>query len=254
MKLHCLLALSIACLSIVGTVRAEDTLVLQDGTTHKGKVIVRGDTYTVIDGKKLYQFYRREVKEVNGAALVTDDPVALIKTDVGDIKVVLYEDEAPNTVANFITLAEKGFYKGLGFHRIIPGFMAQGGCPNSREGATGAPGTGGPGYTIKDEVNPHLNHTGRGILAMAKTEAPNTGGSQFYLCFQAAPHLDGKHTVFGRVIEGMDVLDKLEALGTETGDPSKTVRFDVEILSKRNHPYTVQKMGEAKPAVPPPAE
>ncbi len=254
MKLHCLLVLSIVCLSVVGIARAEDALVLQDGTTYQGKVIVRGDIYTVIDGKKLFQFYRREVKEVNGQALVTDDPVAVIKTDVGDIKVVLYEDEAPNTVANFITLAEKGFYKGLAFHRIMPGFMAQGGCPNSREGAAGVPGTGGPGYTIRDEVNPHLNHTGRGILAMAKTDAPNSAGSQFYLCFQAAPHLDGKHTVFGRVIEGMDVLDKLEAVGTQAGDPTKTIRFDVEILSKRSHPYTVEKMSRTRPAIKPPAK
>jgi cyclophilin family peptidyl-prolyl cis-trans isomerase len=241
MKLRALFALAIACLAVAACVRAEDTLVLQDGTTRKGKVILRGNTYTVVAGKKLYQYYFRDVKELNGKPVGTDDPVALIKTDVGDIKVVLYEKEAPNTVANFITLAEKGFYKGQAFHRIIPGFMAQGGCPNSKEGATGTPGTGGPGYTIKDEVNPRLSHDGRGVLSMAKMNAPNTGGSQFFLCFAPAPHLDGKHTVFGRVIEGIGVLDKLEAVGSEDGTPSKTIRFDVQILSKGKHPYTVQK-------------
>jgi len=255
MKFRCLLALAVACLSLVGVARAEDSLVLHDGTIHKGKVIVRSGTYTVIEGKKLYQFYRREVKEVNGEKVVTDDPVAVIKTDVGDIKVVLYEEEAPNTVANFIALAEQGHYKGLGFHRIIPGFMAQGGCPNSKAGATGVPGQGGPGYTIKAEVHPQLNHTGRGILAMAKTAAPNSAGSQFYLCFQPRPDLDGSYTVFGRVIEGIEVLDQLEAVGTADGMPTKTIRFDVQVLSKQEHPYTVQKIGErqapARPMAPP---
>jgi cyclophilin family peptidyl-prolyl cis-trans isomerase len=241
MRLRPLFALALAVFAAVATVRAADTLTLQDGTTRKGTVIVRGNTYTVVAGKKLYQYYVRDVKELNGKPVQSTDPVALIKTDVGDIKVVLYEKEAPNTVANFITLAEKGFYKGQSFHRIIPGFMAQGGCPNSKEGAKGVPGTGGPGYTIKDEISPRLSHNGRGVLSMAKTAAPNTGGSQFFLCFGPAPHLDGKHTVFGRVIEGMEVLDKLEAAGTENGTPKKTIRFDVKILSKGDHPYTVQK-------------
>jgi peptidyl-prolyl cis-trans isomerase B (cyclophilin B) len=236
------LLLSVCVLAMGLGVRAADTLVLHDGTTHSGKVIVKGKTYTVVDGKKLYQFYRGEVRELNGKPVETNDPVALIKTDLGDIKVMLYEDEAKNTVANFISLVESGFYKGLAFHRVIPGFMAQAGCPNSRAGATGQPGMGGPGYTIKDEPNPLLLHSGRGVLSMAKTSAPNSGGSQFFICFKPTPHLDGKHTVFGRVIDGMDVLDKLEKIGTNSGEPSQTVRFDVKIVSKRNHPYTVEKV------------
>lgn len=235
------LLLSLSLLLIVAA-HAEDTLVLHNGTVHKGKVIVRGGTYTVQAGRRLFQFNRREVKELNGEAVQGADPVALIRTDVGDMKVALYEDEAPNTVANFITLAEQGYYKGQSFHRIIPDFMAQGGCPHSKEGAEARAGTGGPGYTIRDEAHPQLNHTGRGILSMAKTNAPDSGGSQFFLCFQPTPHLDGKHTVFGRVIEGIEVLDKIEAAATPSGTPAKTIRFDVEILEKRDHGYEVQKI------------
>jgi cyclophilin family peptidyl-prolyl cis-trans isomerase len=255
MKFPRFLALVFALFCCSAPLRAEDTLVLQSGTVHKGKVIVRGNTYTVQEGKRLFQFQRHEVKELNGEVLKTTNPIALFRTDAGDIKVELFEDEAPNTVGNFITLAEAGFYKGQSFHRIIPGFMAQGGCPNSKEGATGIAGTGGPGYTIPDEVHPQLNHTGRGILSMANTGAPNSGGSQFFLCFQATPHLDGKHTVFGRVIEGMEVLDKLEAVGSPGGTPAKVIRFDVQILEKRDHDYPVQKIEEAKPRLPriPPA-
>ena len=237
------LALAIACLLIAGFARSEDVLTLQDGTTHKGKVIHRGDTYTVVSGKKLFQFYYRDVKDLNGKAVATNDPVTLIKTDVGDIKVVLYEEEAPNTVANIITLAEKGYFKGMAFHRIVQGFMAQGGCPNSKEGAKGAPGTGGPGYKIGDEICPQLLHTGRGILSMANS-GKDTNGSQFFLCLGPAPHLDGKHTVFGRVIEGDDVLDKLEAAASKTSEtPTKMIRFDIQILSKRDTPYKVTKVG-----------
>jgi len=232
------------------SLRAEDTLVLHNGTVHKGKVVQRGSTYTVTVGKRLFQFNVHDVKELNGEAVKSDSPVALFRTDEGDIKVELFEDEAPNTVANFIALAEQGFYKGQSFHRIIANFMAQGGCPNSREGAEDAPGTGGPGYTIADEIHPRLNHTGRGILSMANTGAPNSGGSQFFLCFQPTPHLDGRHTVFGRVIEGMDVLAKLEAAAGPGEKPTKTIRFDVQILEKRNHGYAVQKIAAGTPRLP----
>ncbi|MDX9978448.1 MAG: peptidylprolyl isomerase [Lentisphaeria bacterium] len=255
MKFPHVLLLLLVLFGLVSALRAEDTLVLHSGTVHQGKVIVRGNTYTVLAGKRLFQFQRHEVKELNGEAVKTGNPLALLRTDAGDLKVELFEDEAPNTVANFVTLAEAGFYKGQSFHRIIPQFMAQGGCPNSKEGAGGVPGTGGPGYTIPDEIHPQLNHTGRGILSMANTGAPNSGGSQFFLCFQATPHLDGKHAVFGRVVEGLDVLDKLEAAGTPGGTPGKTIRFDVQILEKRDHGYPVQKIEETRPRMPriPPA-
>ena len=155
----------------------------------------------------------------------------------------LFEDAAPNTVANMISLAEDGFYKGMSFHRLIPGFMAQGGCPNSKAGAGGTPGTGGPGYRFEDECSPSLTHNGRGILSMANA-GPNTNGSQFFICFQATAHLNGRHTVFGRITDGLDVLKVLEDLGTAGGTPKETVRFDIEVISKRNHAYSVEKLTE----------
>lgn len=127
---------------------------------------------------------------------------AIIHSNKGDIVIELFDKEAPGTVENFVSLIEKGFYNGLIFHRVIPGFVAQGGCPQGT-------GVGGPGYTIPCETkgNPHKHL--RGALSMAH-RGPNTGGSQFFICFGAQPHLDGVHTVFGQVIEGMDVVDTLE--------------------------------------------
>lgn len=127
---------------------------------------------------------------------------AIIHSNKGDIVIELFEKEAPGTVANFEKLIKEGFYDGLIFHRVIPGFVAQGGCPYGT-------GAGGPGYTIPCETknNPH-KHV-KGALSMAH-RGPNTGGSQFFICFAPQPHLDGVHTVFGQVIEGMDVVDTLE--------------------------------------------
>lgn len=119
---------------------------------------------------------------------------ALMDTDAGQIHLELFDADAPMTVANFVKLATEGFYDGLAFHRVIPGFMAQGGCPNSREGARGMAGTGGPGYKIDCEINSQLHQPGS--LSMAHA-GKNTGGSQFFLCHEAQPHLDGVHTVFG---------------------------------------------------------
>jgi cyclophilin family peptidyl-prolyl cis-trans isomerase len=169
------------------------------------------------------------------------NPVVRITTGKGDMLVELYEDKVPNTVANLVELADKGFYKGMSFHRIIPGFMAQGGCPNSKQGATGQPGTGGPGYTFADEVNDSLKHTDRGILSMANA-GRNTNGSQFFLCFAAAAHLNGKHTVFGKVVAGQQVLDRLEKIGSQSGVPSTDVRFAIEVVLKQDHPYAVKKL------------
>lgn len=112
----------------------------------------------------------------------------------------LFDQDAPNTVANFEKLANDGFYNGLTFHRVIPGFVAQGGCPNGT-------GTGGPGYQINCEINPNKHE--RGTLAMAHA-GRNTGGSQFYICYQPQPHLDGGHTVFGKVAKGMEFVDALK--------------------------------------------
>jgi peptidyl-prolyl cis-trans isomerase B (cyclophilin B) len=134
---------------------------------------------------------------------------ATLHTNAGPIAIEFFDDDAPKTVANFRKLADDGFYDGLTFHRVITDFMIQGGCP---EGT----GTGGPGYTFEDEIND--NKVVRGALAMANA-GPNTNGSQFFIVTtQEAPWLDGKHTVFGRVTEGMETVDAIEATPTGAGD------------------------------------
>jgi cyclophilin family peptidyl-prolyl cis-trans isomerase len=136
-------------------------------------------------------------------------PTATLHTNAGPVTVELFDDDAPKTVANFTKLAEDGFYDGLVFHRVIREFMIQGGCP---EGT----GTGGPGYTFEDEINDHK--IVRGALAMANA-GPNTNGSQFFVVTtDAAPWLDGKHTVFGQVTEGMETVDAIEGTPTGAGD------------------------------------
>jgi len=127
--------------------------------------------------------------------------VATIKTNKGDIELELYDQRAPKTVNNFVTLTEKGFYDGLTFHRVIPDFMIQTGCPQGT-------GTGGPGYTFEDEFHPELRHDGPGVLSMANA-GPNTNGSQFFITHVPCPWLDGKHAVFGRVRSGQDVVDAI---------------------------------------------
>jgi peptidyl-prolyl cis-trans isomerase B (cyclophilin B) len=137
---------------------------------------------------------------------------AEIITDKGTMKVEFYEKDAPKTVQNFVDLAEKGFYDGLSFHRVIPDFVIQGGCPNSREGAKGTPGTGGPGYKIDCELNGDNQFHDRGVLSMAHA-GRNTGGSQFFVCHSRknTAHLDRNHTCFGKVVEGLDVIDQIKA-------------------------------------------
>ncbi|MBE9009630.1 peptidylprolyl isomerase [Pseudanabaenaceae cyanobacterium LEGE 13415] len=130
---------------------------------------------------------------------------AIMETDKGTIHLELFDKDAPNTVKNFVDLANKGFYDGLAFHRVIPNFMIQGGCPNTREGASGMPGTGGPGYKINCEINPNKHQAGS--LSMAHA-GRNTGGSQFFICHAPQPHLDGVHTVFGKT-EDMDVVNAI---------------------------------------------
>jgi cyclophilin family peptidyl-prolyl cis-trans isomerase len=135
--------------------------------------------------------------------------VATMKTTEGDITFELFDEDAPKTVANFKQLAGQGFYDGLIFHRVIDGFMIQGGCPQGT-------GTGGPGYTFEDEINEHK--VVRGALAMANA-GPNTNGSQFFVVTAAeAPWLDGKHTVFGEVTDGMDVVDRIGTTETDSRD------------------------------------
>ena len=128
---------------------------------------------------------------------------AVISTKHGDIKLELFDDKTPKTCDNFEKLAGEGFYDGLTFHRVIADFMIQGGCPNGT-------GAGGPGYQFEDEFHPALKHDGPGILSMANA-GPNTNGSQFFITHVPCPWLDGKHTVFGKVIEGQNVVDSVEA-------------------------------------------
>ncbi|QNF34908.1 peptidylprolyl isomerase [Adhaeribacter swui] len=137
---------------------------------------------------------------------------AEIKTAKGVMKVEFYEKDAPKTVKNFIDLAQKGFYDGLTFHRVIPDFVIQGGCPNSREGAKGMPGTGGPGYKIDCELTGDNQYHDRGVLSMAHA-GRNTGGSQFFICHSRnnTAHLDRNHTCFGKVVEGLEVIDQIKA-------------------------------------------
>jgi len=145
---------------------------------------------------------------------------ARVKTSMGDFTIDLYGAKAPLTTGNFIKLAKKGFYDGLIFHRVIPNFMIQGGCPHGS-------GRGGPGYTIKDEFHPELKHDDKGILSMANA-GPNTGGSQFFITVEKTPWLDGKHAVFGKVIDGFDVVERISKV--ETGRNDKPVT-DVVINS-----------------------
>tara|TARA_B100000287_G_scaffold37967_1_gene34848 strand:- start:815 stop:1252 length:438 start_codon:yes stop_codon:yes gene_type:complete len=130
----------------------------------------------------------------------------VFETVEGKITLDLFSKDAPNTVENFTKLVNQGFYDGLTFHRVIPGFMAQGGCPNTREGASGMPGTGGPGYKIKCEINSNKHLTGS--LSMAHA-GKDTGGSQFFIVYEPQPHLDGVHTVFGKT-EDMNIVLKLK--------------------------------------------
>jgi cyclophilin family peptidyl-prolyl cis-trans isomerase len=157
-----------------------------------------------------------------GALDVTKSYSARVKTERGEIVCELFADDAPLTVENFVNLARAGFYDGVTFHRVIPGFMAQGGDP------TGT-GSGGPGYSFRDELSPKRRHDGPGILSMANA-GPNTNGSQFFLTFGPTPHLDGRHTVFGRVTSGMDVLRSIRERDPQRdpkpGDRIETIEIE----------------------------
>lgn len=162
---------------------------------------------SISDGMK---FSEMQQQTDNTRAADAKNRYAVIETNMGTMKLELFEDKAPITTGNFISLAQKGFYDGLIFHRVIDEFMIQGGDPSGN-------GTGGPGYTIKDEFNPMLRHDDPGILSMANA-GPNTGGSQFFITLVKTPWLDGKHAVFGKVVEGMDVLKAIGKVKTGAND------------------------------------
>ncbi len=150
--------------------------------------------------------------------------IATFKTDLGNIIVSLHADKAPNTVNSFVFLAREGFYDGVIFHRVISNFMAQGGDPTRT-------GSGGPGYSFADEFHPDLRHDGPGVLSMANA-GPNTNGSQFFLTHVATPHLDDRHSVFGRVIENLDVLMKIPPRDPSDPDAPGVTIETIEIEEK----------------------
>ena len=163
----------------------------------------------------------KEVQSMN------QNRVAVFDTNMGTFTIELFEDKAPITTANFIKLAQEKFYDGLIFHRVIDGFMIQCGDPNGN-------GTGGPGYTIKDEFHKDLRHDSAGILSMANA-GPNTGGSQFFITLDKTPWLDGHHAVFGKVIKGMDVVEKIGHVDTDYMDkPIKDVVINKITIEENN--------------------
>ncbi len=176
-------------------------------------------------------------KQIRSAEEKANDlPRVLLKTTAGDMELELFENEAPNTVLNFVTLVDSGFYNGLAFHRVLPGFMAQGGDPKGN-------GTGGPGYSIPCECyRPDHRMHFRGSLSMAHA-GKDTGGSQFFLTFVPTQNLDGKHTVFGRVISGFDTLGKIKPRDPNdptVGDADKIL--EAKVTRRRQHPYDVKDL------------
>ncbi|NLK78138.1 MAG: peptidylprolyl isomerase [Clostridiales bacterium] len=168
---------------------------------------------------------------------MAQNPIVTFEMENGDImKAELYPEVAPNTVNNFISLISKGYYDGLIFHRVIRGFMIQGGCPDGT-------GMGGPGYSIKGEFSSNgfandLKHT-PGVLSMARTMAPNSAGSQFFIMHQNSPHLDGDYAAFGQIVEGMDVVNKIAETATDYSDRP----MEPQVMKK----VTVETFGESYP-------
>ena len=189
--------------------------------------------------KEIPALWQQELTRREAEAAADDLPHVKLQTTQGDIVLELFENEAPATVGNFVNLVEKQFYDGLPFHRVLPGFMAQTGCPRGD-------GTGGPGYNIYCECfqENHRKHF-RGSLSMAKQSPPNTGGSQFFLTFQPTPHLNGKHTVFGRVIDGLDVLAKIQRKNPNEPSQASVIPDRIvkaTVLRKRDHAYVPEKV------------
>jgi peptidyl-prolyl cis-trans isomerase B (cyclophilin B) len=158
---------------------------------------------------------------------------ALIETKFGEIEIEFLEDKAPGHVKNFLDLAKKGFYDGTTFHRVIPGFMIQGGCPNTKDASRGksSHGTGGPGYTIKAEFNDTAHQ--RGVVSMARANDPNSAGSQFFICVADSGFLDRQYSAFGRVVRGMEVADKIVAAPRDRADnPNDRIEMKVRVVAQ----------------------
>ena len=189
-------------------------------------VVLVGAAFSVsaIAEMKQRTFTKEEIKKMA-------DTKAVIETKFGNIEIIFFPEVAPNHVSNFIDLAKKGFYDGTTFHRVIPGFMIQGGDPNSKSTDKSRHGMGGPGYSIKAEFNdkPHK----RGTLSMARSANPDSAGSQFFICVADAPFLDKQYTVFGEVSTGMEVADKIVSQPRDKMDnPNERVEMKIRILEK----------------------
>ena len=209
----------------------------------RGQLSQVGASY--VDTSKSYIDYWKKEQEIRAkeAKATGNDQLPRVKltTSQGEILIELFENEAPNTVANFISLVEKEYYNGLKFHRVIPGFMAQGGCPHSRDGDPQQPGSGGPGYSIECEAyRPDARRHFSGSLSMAHA-GRDTGGSQFFITHLPTAHLDREinpqsvHTVFGRVVEGLDVARSLQ--------PNAEI-VSAEVVRKRDHEYKPETIPE----------
>ena len=173
----------------------------------------------------------KEKKFTKGEIKKMAETRAVIETKFGNIELKFFPDVAPNHVNNFIELAKKGFYDGTTFHRVIPGFMIQGGDPNSKSPDKSTHGMGGPGYTVKAEFNalPHK----KGTLSMARSASPDSAGSQFFICVAAAPFLDRQYTVFGEVVSGIEVADKIVDQPRDSKDnPNDRIEIKVKITAK----------------------
>jgi len=180
-----------------------------------------------------------EMKQSEGGSAGQEEPVSLggkevavIQTTLGTIMFEFFPEDAPNHVANFKKLAGEGFYNGITFHRVIPGFMIQAGDPNTKDDDRSNDGLGGPGYTIDAEFNdrPHK----RGTVSMARKPDPNSAGSQFFICHQAQPGLDGQYTVFGQVVHGIDVVDKIANVERDSRDnPLESVVMEKVTIETR---------------------
>ncbi len=180
---------------------------------------------TFADAPKNKTFSKEEIQAMA-------ETTAVIHTKFGDITLKFFPDLAPNHVNNFIELAKSGFYNGTTFHRVIPGFMIQGGDPNSKDPDKSKHGTGGPGYSVKAEFNPKPHK--KGILSMARSASPDSAGSQFFICVADAPYLDGKYTVFGEAVSGMEAADKIVSQKRDARDnPVERIEMTVEILKKK---------------------
>lgn len=199
------IAMLAGCLNETGYVTYTCKGICEQNSTHEA-VCPEGIERTVLPSGRV----KCEVEQEKEEEKKMTNRYALIETNKGNMKIELYEQRAPITTKNFIDLTNKGFYNGLKFHRIIEDFMIQGGDPKGD-------GTGGPGYEIQDEFHPELKHDSKGILSMANA-GPNTGGSQFFITLVPTPWLDGKHAVFGKLVEGEEVLDAIGQVKTDAGD------------------------------------